>query len=197
MKPGRRRVMLAMRVIFNGLTLASTLMIVTVAGLWTRNALWATSTELWFVHSAPPTPHGELLTVPADYAYLEFENGTATLGWSIRPSASWPQLAATGAVRLESRRQELGGTFWKPLGADWRFDPAHHLVPDQLHGFIADWVLLFFFAVLPAIWLVKHRRRPQPGLCLKCGYDLRASPAACPECGEPIPPKDAKLSTHS
>lgn len=42
------------------------------------------------------------------------------------------------------------------------------------------------FAILPIGWLlirIKRRRRRLAGICISCGYDLRATPNRCPECG--------------
>ena len=48
------------------------------------------------------------------------------------------------------------------------------------------WFVVALSAVMPAVWLVQFRRRRErllQGRCRRCGYDLRATPDRCPECG--------------
>ncbi len=51
---------------------------------------------------------------------------------------------------------------------------------------IPHWFLALLFAVLPALYLraaIRSRKRRLRGQCPTCGYDLRATPERCPECG--------------
>ena len=66
--------------------------------------------------------------------------------------------------------------------------PAWNLTVDS-------WVLALATATLPAAWawprvrrtLLARRRRA--GTCARCGYDLRATPGRCPECGAAAGPQ--------
>jgi hypothetical protein len=51
-------------------------------------------------------------------------------------------------------------------------------------GIAVHWVLLALLSSAPTVaFLVGRRRRISAGLCGVCGYDMRATPNRCPECG--------------
>jgi hypothetical protein len=57
---------------------------------------------------------------------------------------------------------------------------------------VPDWFFVVTTSALPTIWFWKRRSRPR-GFCLHCGYDLRATPDRCPECGTAVEcPSEAK-----
>jgi hypothetical protein len=73
-----------------------------------------------------------------------------------------------------------------------RFRGADGDNPNRQYTFVGvpHWCPMLVFGTLPAwrLWPILRlwRRRP-PGVCVACGYDLRATPERCPECGA-VPP---------
>jgi hypothetical protein len=81
---------------------------------------------------------------------------------------------------------------WWWLGFDYRRESVSDPDPVLTTSYEArwyrapHWAIATLWAVLPAVFLARRwrqRRRKRHGFCLICGYDLRASPERCPECG--------------
>jgi hypothetical protein len=63
-----------------------------------------------------------------------------------------------------------------------RSDAVHRLL-------VPHWFAVLVFAFVPARSLVlkcRQLKRRRLGCCETCGYDLRASPSRCPECGREV-----------
>jgi hypothetical protein len=88
--------------------------------------------------------------------------------------------------QVEARRLEFAG-FVVTLGrADRTY--AHNGVWVPLRVVLPAWfVMILLLLALGGLRRRRrsllHRERAAAGLCAACGYDLRASPGRCPECG--------------
>ena len=100
-------------------------------------------------------------------------------------------VSSHGTIYVASLTEGSDGNRWL-----WRHDPGRTRGPlvagtagfafRREHGFLIGvpyWVVCPALAGLPAWRWARRRRSPTPGLCLQCGYDLRATPDRCPECG--------------
>lgn len=115
----------------------------------------------------------------------------------------WGRFSPAAPSGLQPGRQPESWSYLMASINGWSGDvPGWHTLPGSppmpSWGVIIDyWVLAVLAGLLPAavalhrVWRrIAERRRRNVGLCPACGYDLRATPDRCPECGaSPTPAK--------
>lgn len=85
--------------------------------------------------------------------------------------------------RSDPITHRLGFTYKESkIGPDWMLGYS------EKEWAIPFWLPLILLAILPAYKLSmiqqwRRNRRQKQGRCVICGYDLRATPERCPECG--------------
>jgi len=127
---------------------------------------------------------------PMDYApYIRLK--LRRLGWTHYPAAAVAYPGSYPAVPIWQ-----GVFFDQATGFAINGFIDFHKVDfvDNYYG-VFDWLIVLATAILPAVYAIKailRRRKPRnPYACLTCGYDLRATPNRCPECGSAPQQKQA------
>lgn len=91
-----------------------------------------------------------------------------------------------GTMVIESLRKDLH-TWWQ---FGFHAQVSNH--QGEVLVLVPHWFLATLFGI-PPLWsllgleirALRTARRRRRGRCVKCGYDLRATPATCPECNTP------------
>jgi len=104
----------------------------------------------------------------------------------------WPQRAMIlpGWSYFENPLPRRFGKRGTLLGFAAYESTARHYVllpPTVLWGAtVPHWFVFVVTAIAPCTWIARRslkRQRQANGHCQRCGYDLRATPERCPECG--------------
>jgi hypothetical protein len=92
--------------------------------------------------------------------------------WPGDPGLTHIRSSPSGLGLTDSSRRVLG------FGAGGRADGTRFVN-------LPYWFLALAPALFAVLMILRRRRKLSPGLCPRCGYDLRATPDCCPECGRP------------
>jgi len=166
------------RWLFNGLASISLLLCVGTMALWVRS--YRTASEFGYFGKVAPD------SLEHDYFFIS-KTGCILYVWlhqpahGIRPQLAIQESPVSGASLPSARVLGFGfrkmSTSAPSPSLDWR----ELIVP---YWFIS--LTLAAIAIMGFRNEVSHRREMRPGLCTFCGYDLRATPDRCPECGKSV-----------
>ena len=184
------------RILRGGVALVSLLLAVLIVALWVRSYFKADRFLKITTKDTPDQLHWTIQNLDIGKGGV----GWYRIVWDAAPAdlGSDPTLVRDTPLRhlnpppaypdypnLVGVRSFLGLKFWRdwsPSQSSTRFTAITIIVP-----LWCPFAVFLLLAICLSIDRIRLRRRLKTGCCPRCGYDLRASPERCPECGTTVP----------
>jgi hypothetical protein len=188
------------RWLFSGIAAISLVLCLATAAIWIRS-YWVSDAFLNFRYLPPDMSVATKDFLPRtnqQFTDISVLRGELLVVRTLRPvgytgtSDGWNRLTQHTLPLLNR-----GTSFLNHCGFALGMDhPADYPGASSFRLLFPLWGIVLLTAILPFWWLLRFRRtiergRIEEGRCAKCGYDLRATPDRCPECGTvPRNPQD-------
>jgi hypothetical protein len=190
-----------LRILLNVVTVLSLVLCLASVGMWVRSHSygdrWA---RLQYVRAGNYwqqvlSHRGVLVWAAEEPIHRMFEEGGPGPGWQHTAWGASPQYGVIHSVLWRPTWLEQWGFAYHrgPQAGieygDWMITPSDVLAAPY-------WFIAGLFALAPMLgavrWsgLYRDGRRSRLGRCRGCGYDMRATPERCPECGRISAAKD-------
>src|SRR5690242_14587447 len=187
------------RRLFNLAAAVSLVLCVGAVALWVRSYWYLDGEQLW-----PDAQRTWIIESGEGGLFFQQSRATAPI-WQQRAGLRYPSGRQHWSRQIRGFPWGFGPWSWRMAGfaygsrstpAPWSVAPPGTSITDHCvrvpHAF-----LVAAFALLPVILLyrsLRARHIRHHDLCPTCGYDLRATPERCPECGTATAPKPAETA---
>jgi hypothetical protein len=187
------------RILFNpgvavSLLLCAATLIVWVRSYWVGDQLYRSH---WTFEAAAGKP-AERVRMHETAIFLI--SGRGGLAVEVRlQDATWrpdPPLSSSSSLLTESSwktqsdpqypQADAADSFWRRLGFGYWVSELSWSSSASRRFWAPAWFVTGLLAIWPGVVAgraLRRRRRAKSGMCATCGYDLRATPERCPECG--------------
>jgi hypothetical protein len=178
-------VRLLARHLFTLCSAASLLLCVAVCVLWVRS--YRTGTNYgWISRQEHDLHHRWVMLYRGNFAFRSYDY---LLNGDDRGRKYGDYLLSKGGggwstERIEGNQLPLRKRLWPSLSRSNARGPFYFVNSYTVE--VPAWLLAILSAIAPVLQIraaQTRRRQRRAGLCPACGYDLRASPERCPECG--------------
>ncbi len=178
------------------LTILSLIGLLLSVGLWARSYCWIDGV---LIPTTKPD-HCEVVSmlgvIHVGLSYDSSEPPVKEVRYIASDAQEYHRIAQEGIQKMRDVFQNASsetGKFWRNWKPNRAFRWNNSTITARGVTYrtkaisFPHWLLVSLFSIPSFLWgvnFLRRRKRKKLGLCVKCGYDLRASKDRCPECGE-------------